>query len=112
MVGVEREALALDLDLAAAAQGHVDLLLAVLLVVVLGVVLVVGRHVDDLHAERFDAELGPGALEAAAEDGLHLVDSLHRVSAHVSSVKLGLALSGPGGAILVDLHERSCFSVR
>ena len=30
VVGVEREALALDLDLAAAAQGHEDLLLAVL----------------------------------------------------------------------------------
>ena len=41
VVGVEREALALDLDLAAAAQGQVDLLLAVLAVVVLGVALVV-----------------------------------------------------------------------
>ena len=42
VVGVEREALAVDLDLAAAAQGQVDLLLAVLVVVVFGVVLVVG----------------------------------------------------------------------
>ena len=66
-------------------EGHVDLLLAVLLVVVHGVVVVVGRHVDDLHAERFDPELGPGPLEGAAEDGLHLVDLLHRVSAHLLS---------------------------
>ena len=39
MVGVEREALAGDLDLATAAQRHEDLLLAVFGVVVLGVVL-------------------------------------------------------------------------
>ena len=82
VVGVEREALAFDLDLAAAAQRQVDLLLAVLAVVVLGVAVEVGRQVDHLHAERLDPELGPGALEGAAVDGLHVVDLLHRVSAH------------------------------
>jgi len=95
VVGVEWEALSLDLDLAAAAEGHVDLLLAVLLVVVHGVVVVVGRHVDDLHPERFDPELGPGPLEGSPEDGLHLVDPLHRVSAHLLRPP---DLCGPGWA--------------
>ena len=91
---VEREALAVDLDLAAAAQGDEDLLLAVLGVVVLGVALVVRRHVDDLHAEGLDPELGAGPLEGAAEDGLHLVDLLDRVVAHPASFRFG----GPGWA--------------
>ena len=94
MVAVEREALAVDLDLAAAAQGDEDLLLAVLGVVVLGIALVVRRHVDDLHAEGLDPELGAGPLEGAAEDGLHLVDLLHRVVAHPASFRFG----GPGWA--------------
>src|SRR5260221_1211304 len=89
VVGVEREALLLDLDLTATTEGHVDLLLTVLLVVVHWVIVVVGWHVDDLHAERFDPELGPGPLEGALEDGLHLIDPLHRVGAHCSSSRIG-----------------------
>ena len=94
VVAVEREALAFDLDLAAAAQGDEDLLLAVLGVVVFGIALVVRRHVDDLHAEGLDPELGARPLEGAAEDGLHLVDPLDRVVAHPASFRFG----GPGWA--------------
>jgi hypothetical protein len=84
VVGVEREALPLDLDLAAAADHQEDLLLVVVRVVVFGVVLVVGRHVDDLHAEGLHSEFGAGALEGAAVDRLHLVDVLDREAAHLS----------------------------
>ena len=85
MGAVERKALARDLDLAAAAQGEEDLLLAVFGVVVLGVALVARWQVDDLHAEGLDPELGPGALEGAAVDRLHLVDLLDRVLTHPGS---------------------------
>src|SRR4029077_18741180 len=75
----------------------VDLLLAVFAVVVFGIAVVVGGHVDDLHAERFDPELGPGALEGTAENGLHVVDLLHRVCAHGSSLRVWARSPGSGG---------------
>ncbi len=84
MGGVEREALAGDLDLASPAEREEDLLLAVFGVVVLGVALVARRQIDDLHAERLDAQLSPGAFEGAAVHGLHLIDLLHCVGAHLS----------------------------
>src|SRR5215210_4920684 len=81
--GVEPDPLALHVQLSLPAQHEVDLLLALLVVVVLGVLPVdVGRHVEDLHSERGDAQLGSRALERPAEDGLHLVDSLDRVVRH------------------------------
>ena len=51
-VSVEREALALDVDLAAAAHDGVDLFLPVLGMVVLGIAVGVRRQVDHLHPER------------------------------------------------------------
>jgi len=54
-------------------------------------------HVDDLHAKRFDAELGADALEGPLENRLHLVDVLHRVGRHPSSLK---------GCVFVDRSSR------
>ena len=73
MSGVELHALAFDLDPAGAREHDEDLLLAALGVVVLGVVAVVRRQLDHLHAERGHAELGAGLDEAAAEGGLHVI---------------------------------------
>ena len=84
-VGRELQALAFDLDRARAAHHRVDLLLAVLRVVVLGVVVVVGGQVHDLHAEGGDAQFGAGLLQAAAKRALHLVDLLCGVSRHDNS---------------------------
>ena len=108
VVGVEREALALDLDLAAAAQDQEDLLLAVVGVVVLGVVLVAGGQVDHRHPERLDPELGPGPLEGAP--------GRPPPSRRSSSPRSSLICSSsvwfpPCRRILGDLHERSCFFV-
>src|SRR5262249_39149308 len=108
VIGVERMALAVYLQLAAAAQRHVDLLLAVFAVIVLGVALEIGRHVDDLHAEGFDPQLGARTLERPSIDGLQLVDLLHRVVAHRGP---SLGPASVDAAILFDSHERSCFSV-
>ncbi len=63
-VAVELHALAFDLDPARAAQRDEDLLLRRLRVVVLGVVGVVGRQLDHLHAERRHSELGAGLHES------------------------------------------------
>src|SRR5437870_1639297 len=71
-VGHQVDPLALDVDVARAGQRHVDLLLAVLGVVVLRVVLVVGRQLDDLDADRGHAQLGPGLDETASVGSLHV----------------------------------------
>src|SRR5215218_3837785 len=103
MVGVEREALAVDLDLAAPLDRQEDLLLAVFGVVVLGVVLEVWGQIDHLQPERLDSQLGARPFEGAEVDRLHLVDPLHRVLAHCAS-----SLCGHGRS--VGSAERSCFS--
>src|ERR1700749_4914483 len=81
-LGVEREALPLDLDLAAAAKRHEDLLLAVFCMVVLRVAVEVRGHVDHLQAEGLHPQLRSRPLESPQVDSLHIVDLLHRVLAH------------------------------
>src|ERR1039457_4891697 len=81
-LGVYWHALAVDLELAGAAQDDVDLLLAVVGVVVFWVVLGAGRHVEHLKPERLHAQLRTRSPEGAVEDRLHLVKLLHRVAVH------------------------------
>src|SRR5215218_146717 len=103
VVRVEREALAVDLDLAAPLDRQEDLLLAVFGVVVLVVVLEIRGQVDHLQPERLDPEFGSRPFESSAIDRLHLVDSLHRVLAHR---RLPFCRRPPGGS-----NERSCFFI-
>ncbi len=81
-VGVEVDPLAFDVDPPGAADRQEGLLLTAVGVVVFGVVGVVRRKLDHLHAEGRDAELGPHLDEPAAEAGLHLIDALCRVVGH------------------------------
>src|SRR6202012_3028834 len=84
VIGVERHPLAVDLELTAAFEGQEDLLLVIVGVVVAGVAAEGWRQVDHLHAERLDAELGPGPLEGAVERRVHFVDPVYRVIPHTS----------------------------
>ena len=77
-------------------------------VVVLGVVLVVRRQVDHLHAERLDAELGPGALEGAPEDAPPSRRSSSPRSRLIAPPRLVPVWAAAHPS---DLHERSCFFV-
>src|SRR5205823_2115585 len=81
-VRIEREALPFDVDLAPTPQHEVDLFLPVLGMVVLREALEVRREVHHLKAERLHSQLRAGALERAAEYGLHLVDLLDGVAPH------------------------------
>src|SRR5205085_5571598 len=83
-VRVYMDALAIDLEITLAAQHDEHLFLPGLGMIVLGISLEVRRHVEHLHPERLDAELGARSFEAAEESGLHLVDLLDRVVAHRS----------------------------
>ncbi len=94
-LGVDRMALAVDLDLARATEHDEDLLLSVCSVVVLRVLGCVGGHVDDLHSEGLDAELRPRALEGAEHDRLHVVDSADRVVRHLLSPFARLTITAP-----------------
>src|SRR5918997_16479 len=77
--------LTVDRDRAAAAAHDVDLLLAVVEVVVLGIELAgAGRQVEQLHAERRHPEAVARELERAALLRGHLVEALGGVVGHVA----------------------------
>jgi hypothetical protein len=88
VVFVQRHPLAVHLQLAAAPQRHVDLLLVVVGVVVARVAVELRRQVDHLHPERLHAQLRPRPFEAAEQRRVHLVDLLHRVIRHRVSLLL------------------------
>src|SRR5438477_9821712 len=88
-LGVERDALSLDLDLRVAAKHHVDLLLPVLAVAVFGVLVEVRRELLDLHAKGSNSELGAREAHATPERRLHLVNPLHAVARHLDLLRRG-----------------------
>src|SRR2546430_2962980 len=79
---IQRDALPIYLDRAAAAHHRVDLLLTALGVIVLRKPLEVRRKVHHLHPERLDPELRARPLERPAKRRLHLVDPLDGVISH------------------------------
>src|SRR2546423_8962340 len=79
---IQRDALPINLDLAAAAHDRVDLLLTALGVVVLRKLLEVRRQVHYLHAERLDAELRTSPLERTTKRRFHVVNPLYRAVSH------------------------------
>src|SRR3954453_5700040 len=88
--------LASGLHYAAPAEGDVELLLAILGMVVVGVAVVAGGHVDHVDAEGREAEIPPHVLEAPAHACVDLADFLR---GHVSHrFLLGLTAQQRRGA--------------
>ena len=77
--GLEVDRLVADLELGAAREQRVDLLLGVVLLRVDRVVLEVRREVHHREPERRHAEAGAHAPEPAPENGLEILEALDRV---------------------------------